>query len=303
MESMEQHSNIEKLSDPKIQKLIELLRSFGRVAVAYSGGVDSAFLLKAAWDVLGENAVGVLAYSESLDQNEFHAAKLVAAQLGIPIRIIETREYDNPEYRKNNPDRCYWCKSELFKQVIDVAEAEGIPFVLDGSNFDDLGDYRPGTIARNEKGVRSPLQEIGLRKEEIRRYSQALGVPTWNKPAAPCLSSRIPYGSEVTDSKLRQVEAGESALRSLGFREVRVRHHGPIARIEIPPSEFERLLEKKLRQDVVSKIKEVGFLYVTLDIQGLRSGSLNEGLRNEGLRPEAPPSGVPLVDPDGIRLI
>jgi len=277
---------------------VELLQVLGRVAVAYSGGVDSAFLLKAAWDVLGERSTGVLAQSESLDRNELSGARSVAAQMGIPIRIIETREYDNPEYRKNDPNRCYWCKSELFEKVIDLARNQGIPHVLDGSNHDDLGDYRPGMRARNERGVRSPLQEVGLTKEEIRAHSRALGIPTWNKPAAPCLSSRIPYGSQVTDSKLRAVEAGEAALRELGFREVRVRHHGQIARIEIPAPEFGRFLEESLRLQVISRIKEAGFLYVTLDVQGLRSGSMNEVLARKVTQPSKP-----LLDPGSIRKL
>src|SRR6266545_8117319 len=248
-------STIEAIGDPKLAVLAGLLREMGRVAVAYSGGVDSAFLLKAAREVLGERAVGVLGFSESLDRSEFEAARRVADQLGVPLKVIETREYDNPLYRKNDRDRCYHCKTELFDKVVEFARAESIPWVLDGSNFDDLKDYRPGMRARTEKGVRSPLQEAGLTKEEIRRHSRALGIPTWDKPAAPCLSSRIPYGSEVTQEKLRQIEAAEGALRALNFREVRVRHHGEVARVEIPIAEFPRLLEPATRQAAVEGLK------------------------------------------------
>jgi uncharacterized protein len=275
----EKRPSIASIADPKVSRLVEILRGLGRVAVAYSGGADSAFLLKAARDVLGEGATGVLGTSESLDSSELAGARRVAEEMGIPIQVIETREYENPLYRKNGPDRCYHCKSELFTRVGELAAAQGIPHVLDGSNFDDLSDYRPGMRARSEHGVRSPLQEAGLTKEEIRRHSRALGLPTWDKPAAPCLSSRIPYGSEVTDQKLRQVEAAEGALRSLGFREVRVRHHGEVARIEIPTADFGRFLEPSLLKEAAAGIKAAGFRYVTLDLQGFRSGSLNESLR------------------------
>jgi pyridinium-3,5-biscarboxylic acid mononucleotide sulfurtransferase len=287
--------SIAAIDDPKVRKLVEILRGFGRAVVAYSGGVDSAFLLKAARDVLGESAIGVLATSESLDRNELAAARKVADAMGIPIRTIEVREYDNPEYRKNGPDRCYHCKTELFSRVIELARAEGIPWVLDGSNRDDLGDYRPGARARTEKGVRSPLQEAGITKEEIRRHSKALGVPTWDKPSAPCLASRIPYGSEVTDEKLRQVEGAEARLRALGFRECRVRHHGAVARIEVPAADIPRFLDEGTRAAVAAGIKAAGFLFVALDIQGLRSGSLNEAI---GLAPA--PAQAPIA-PETIR--
>ena len=295
-EPQQRLGTVAAIDDPKIARLVSVLKDLGQVAVAYSGGVDSAFLLKVAWDVLGQGAMGVLAWSESMDRNEYAEAQKVAAAMGIPIRIIETREFDNPAYRQNAPDRCYHCKTELFKRVKDFAAQKGIPWVLDGSNSDDLGDYRPGARARAEKGVRSPLQEAGLTKDEIRRHSRALGVPTWDKPSAPCLSSRIPYGTEVTDERLRQVEASEASLRSLGFREVRVRHHGQIARIEIPPADFPRILDAQVREAVIGAIKESGFLYVALDLQGIRSGSLNEVLKRAGASP-APldPRDLPII--------
>jgi uncharacterized protein len=286
-------SSILEIRDPKAEKLVGILRGLGRVAVAYSGGVDSTFLLKAARDVLGFEALAVLAWSESLDRGEYEAAKDLADRLGIPLRIIEAREADNPAYRRNDADRCYHCKSELFSRILALAAAEGIPHVLDGSNADDLHDYRPGRRARDEKGVRSPLQEAGLSKEEIRKLSSTLGLPTWDKPAAPCLASRIPYGTEVTDEKLRQVEAAEAALRALGFREVRVRHHGAVARIEVPPGQIARFLEGDLRSRAAAAIKRAGFLFVALDLQGLRRGSLNEALG-------AAASGKPIT-PEDIR--
>jgi len=301
-------SSIEALGDPKLAALAGILRELGHVAVAYSGGADSAFLLKAAREVLGERAVGVLGFSESLDRNEFEAARRVADAMGVPLKVIETREYDNPLYRKNDRERCYHCKSELFEKVVEFARAEGIPHVLDGSNFDDLKDYRPGMRARGEKGVRSPLQEAGLTKEEIRRHSRALGIPTWDKPAAPCLSSRIPYGTEVTQEKLRQIEAAEAVLRALGFREVRVRHHGEVARIEIPLADLPRLLEPAARQAAVEGLKRAGFLYVALDLQGLRSGSLNEMLSGQGMLAGGetrtpPPGGSAFVEASKIQIL
>lgn len=259
-------------------RLVEILQGLKRAIVAYSGGADSAFLLKVARDVLGENALGVLGFSESLDRNEFEAARSVAELMGVPIRVIETHEYEREEYRRNDGTRCYHCKTELFSELKELAAREGYPYVLDGSNLDDEGDYRPGRRARLEQGTRSPLLEAGLTKDDIRRFSRQLNLPTWDKPAAPCLSSRIPYGSAVTSEKLRQVEAAEAALRHLGFRVVRVRHHGDIARVEIPPPEFHRLLEDAVREQVLDRVKAAGFLYVTLDLQGFRSGSLNEAL-------------------------
>ena len=257
-----------------------------KVMVAYSGGVDSVFLLRVSRAVLGDGATAVLAVSESLDRNELDEAMRTARTLGIPVEVIETREYDNPAYRRNDGDRCYHCKTELFTELRKLAHERGIPFVLDGSNADDIGDYRPGFRARNEQEVRSPLLEAGLDKATIRRLSRAMGLPTWDKPAAPCLSSRIPYGDEVTTEKLRQVEAAEKGLRELGFRVVRVRHHDRVARIEVPASELARLLDAALRPEVLAVVKKAGFTFVAVDLEGFRSGSLNEaldGARGTGL--------------------
>ena len=226
-------------SEPELARLSSILKGMGSVAIAYSGGVDSAFLLKVATAVLGEDAHGVLAVSESLDRNELEAARELACQQGFSLSVIETHEYENPLYRRNGPDRCYHCKTELFNEVRRFASGEGIRWVLDGSHAGDVGDYRPGLKARDEQGVRSPLMEAGLFKDDIRKLSRLLGLPTWDKPAAPCLSSRIPYGAEVTMEKLRQVEALEGTLSSLGFEIRRVRHYGETARIAVPLDRLE----------------------------------------------------------------
>ena len=271
--------------DAKFVRLTEILSSLGSVAIAYSGGVDSTFLLRVARGVLGGKAIAVLAFSESLDRNEFEAAKETAASLDVPVTVLETHEYENPEYRKNDGSRCYHCKSELFGEVQKYALRVGIPYVLDGSNADDVGDYRPGMRAKDERNVRSPLLEAGLDKAEIRRFSRALGLSTWDKPAAPCLSSRIPYGSAITEEKLRQVEAAERGLRDLGFRTCRLRHHDQLARVEVPAEDLPRLLDPQIRSRVIEVIKGAGFLFVALDLEGFRSGSLNAALPRAGPTP------------------
>lgn len=264
--------------DEPFRRLWQLLEGLDRAIVAYSGGVDSTFLLAVARGALGERAHGILACSESLDQGELRAARELAHRLGVEIETVETREYDNPLYRRNDGDRCYHCKTELFSVLRRIAEERGVPWVLDGSNASDRGDYRPGMRARDEQGVRSPLMEAGLDKDAIREYSRRLGLPTWDKPAAPCLSSRIPYGSEVTDDKLRQVESAERLLRSEGFPEVRVRHHGEVARIEVPAARLAELVAPGRRERVVEGLREAGFTFVSLDLDGFRSGSLNRTL-------------------------
>ena len=276
---MSEESTIELIrAEPALSRLVAILREMGSVAIAYSGGVDSAFLLKVARQVLGEKAQGFLGVSESLDRNELKAARKLAREQGFSLTVIETHEYENPLYRRNSPDRCYHCKSELFNEVRRFAKQEGFRWVLDGSHAGDIGDYRPGLKARNEQGVRSPLMEAGLDKEDIRRFSRLLGLPTWNKPAAPCLSSRIPYGSEVTRRKLRQVEALEEKLSLLGFEVRRVRHYGDVARIEVPLERMGDLMDDAVFGQVGRTGKRLGFLSVTVDPGGFRSGNLNRAL-------------------------
>ncbi|MFP6739057.1 MAG: ATP-dependent sacrificial sulfur transferase LarE, partial [Planctomycetota bacterium] len=257
-------------AEPALSRLAAILTKMGSVAIAYSGGVDSTFLLKVACAVLGENAQGFLAVSESLDRNELKAARQLAREQGFPLVEIETHEYENPLYRQNTPQRCYHCKNELFNEVSRFAKLQGFCWVLDGSHAGDVGDYRPGLKARDEQGVRSPLMEAGIDKEDIRRFSRLLGLPTWNKPAAPCLSSRIPYGSEVSHRKLRQVEALEEKLSSLGFEIRRARHYGDEVRIEVPLDRLDELMAESVFQQVEHESRRIGFLSVTVDPEGFR---------------------------------
>lgn len=263
----------------KIGKLESILREMGSVLVAYSGGTDSAFLLAVANEALGaERVLAVTGVSESLAPYERNDAAEVARQIGAPHLELKTNELADENYASNPTNRCYFCKSELFTHLIDLARERGLAWVADGSNADDRGDHRPGMQAGHERGVRSPLQEAGLTKPEIRYFAKERGLRIWDKPAAPCLSSRIPYGQRVTVKKLQQIGQAELYLRQLGFRNVRVRHHDAIARIEVPRADLPRLLDDGVAEGVVRHIKSLGFQYVTLDLQGFRSGSLNEAL-------------------------
>ncbi len=253
------------------------LASYGSVVVAYSGGVDSAYLALIASQVLGDRAVAVTGDSPSYPERHREMAIRIAREFGFEHQIIQTSELERPEYRANPANRCYYCKHELYSHLTRVA-ADRDAVVVDGNNADDRGDYRPGRQAAREFGVRSPLDEVDLTKTEIRELSRRAGLPTWDEPASACLSSRIPYHSEVTDEKLRTIERAEQALRALGFRIFRVRHHDDLARVEIARVEMPRALDPEVNQQIVRELKAIGYKYVTLDLQGYRTGSLNEGL-------------------------
>jgi uncharacterized protein len=270
-------------TDPEVlsakeQKLFGILTELGRVLVAYSGGTDSAYLAWAARQCLGDRAIAVTADSASIPASHKRDAEEFVARYGIRHRYIETFEFENPDYRKNDGSRCFHCKDELFRRMDEVVRETGIEHIVYGVNTDDLGDYRPGQSAAKLHEVKAPLVEAGLSKAEIRALSRDAGLPTWDRPAAACLSSRIPYGTEVTVERIQRVEQGEEALRELGFRQFRVRYHGELVRLEFDRPEMARAFQMEMADHLTQVFKGLGFLYVTIDLQGYRQGSLNEAL-------------------------
>ncbi len=261
----------------KYERLQAILREMEAVLVAYSGGVDSALLLKVAHDVLGERAIGAIAASPAYANEETEEAIATAQQMGIVVQRIDTHELDDERYVANDVNRCYFCKTELFTQLEPLAKAYHVRYIVYGLNQDDLGDFRPGQRAAREFGVRGPLREAEMGKKEIRAVAHMLGVPVWDKPAMACFSSRIPYGTKVDVAALQMVYRAEKLLHELGFHQLRVRHHDKIARIEVERSEMSRMLDEEISRKVTDGLRKIGYLYVTLDLLGYRSGSLNEG--------------------------
>ena len=264
------------------RRLTEFIGRTGGALVAFSGGVDSSLVLAAARQALGERVLAVTACSPTYPDHEKDQAAAIAQRLGARHEFVDSDEFEDPSYRANPPNRCYYCKQELFRKLQAVAAREGLPVIVDGSNADDEGDFRPGRNAAKEFGVRSPLAELGFGKSLIRQMAKARGLPNWDQPACACLASRIPYGQEITPLRLRRVAQAEAALRDIGFRTVRVRDHGTLARIEIPRDEIDRTLRVGIHQRLIDACKQQGYVYVCLDLEGYRTGSMNEVLGSCG---------------------
>jgi uncharacterized protein len=263
----------------KLKSLKKILADMQSVLVAYSGGTDSTFLLKVASNVLGDKAIAVTACSETYTPRELHEAKKNAESIGVKHVVVYTNELDDPNFSSNSPERCYYCKTELFTKLFALAKEHGLNYVIDGSNCDDEKDFRPGMRAAAEFHVRSPLKEAGFTKDEIRALSKEMNLPTWDKPPLPCLSSRFPYGTQITREKVSRVARAEEFLADLGIRQLRVRDHDNIARIEVPHADMPMFLDEKISKKIMEKFKALGYAYVTLDLQGYRMGSMNEPLK------------------------
>jgi uncharacterized protein len=263
----------------RLDSLKNEVKAMGSAAVAFSGGVDSTFLLKIASEVLGDNVIAVTLKSPSFPKREIENAVSIAEQFNIKHLIIESREFENPDFIKNDSLRCYYCKNEEFSKIINEAHKNGMAFVIDGQNYDDISDYRPGAKAARELGVISPLKNNRMTKDEIRRLSKEMGIPGWDRPSFACLASRIPYGTQISKSLLEKISRLEDYLINEGFTQVRVRHHGEIARIEIEKEDFSILFGKPLMSGIISEFKKAGYLYVTLDLEGYRTGSMNMALK------------------------
>ena len=270
--------------DQKLAKLKENLKALGKVAVAFSGGVDSTFLLKVCIDELGsDNVLALTARSQAITEQEYQEAQALARLFGASQILVETGELDDPNIVENPPERCYYCKKQIFGRFLAIAREKGYNFVLEGTNFSDTDDFRPGMKAINELGVLSPLKDAGLTKDEIRQLSKEMGLPTWNKPSYACLFSRFPYGEKITSEKLKRVAQAEAILRQQGFYQFRVRSHGDLARIEVLPKEIDKFFDEAFRNKIIQEFKAIGFIYVTLDLAGYRSGSMNELLKEEDI--------------------
>ncbi len=265
-------------AETKLNKLKMKIKEMESMVVAFSGGVDSSFLLKVAYDVLGDKTLGVTARSSTYPEREYREAKDFVTAYHIPHMAIVSEELQVEGFKENPLNRCYLCKKELFHKIKKIAEDQGYNFIAEGSNYDDLGDFRPGLQAVSELGIASPLREVGLTKDEIRLLSKEMGLKTWNKQSFACLSSRFPYGEKITEQKLQMVDKAEQFLLDLGFKQIRVRHHGSVARIEVDDTGFKLFFGKKIRDAIYDRFKEIGFTYIALDLKGYRTGSMNEGL-------------------------
>jgi uncharacterized protein len=267
-----------KLLEKKLSKLKNYLGSIDSAIIAFSGGVDSTFLLKIASDILKDKVMAVTAKSPTFTQTELKDSKIIAQELKVKQVIIQTGELQNKSFTANDRERCYYCKNELLGLISKYAKKNNFSYVFDGSNYEDVNDWRPGAKAVKKWGVISPLKEAGLAKEEIRTASKELGLSTWDKPAAACLASRIPYGTKITEDLLKKISSAESVLKKLGFGQVRVRHHGNIARIELPAPDIRKILDSKIKNTVIKSLKKLGYIYITLDIEGYTTGSMNKTL-------------------------